>query len=330
MKNELSEVKNINNIYENIKTLINNSKENIYRVVNTEILNLYWNIGKIIVDIQDGKNRAKYGDKILENLSLKLTNEFGNGFSKRNLERMRKFYIFFPNTTTMSSQLTWSHYTEIIKIKDKKQREFYMKECIEARWSVRELQRQIRSKMYDRLVIIDNNDKINKKSNTMLETNDTKFLLKDPYVLEFLKLNDSQTEKDLENKIIEHLKDFLLELGKGYFLVGRQVRINIKNNNYYPDLVLYNNITKNYLIIDLKIGKFNHKDIGQMQLYVNYYDKNIKCENENETIGLILCASKDEIVVKYTISKDSNIFVSKYLLHLPKEEDLIKIIKKDI
>lgn len=175
MKNELSEVENIKNIYENIKTLINNSKENIYRVVNTEILNLYWNIGKIIVDIQDGKNRAKYGDKILENLSLKLINEFGNGFSSKNLRRMRQFYLMFQNWTSVMSNLTWTHYTEIIKIKDKKQREFYMNECIEARWSVRELQRQIRSKMYDRLVIIDNNEKINKKSKTILETNDTKF-----------------------------------------------------------------------------------------------------------------------------------------------------------
>lgn len=200
-----------------------------------------------------------------------------------------------------------------------------MEECIEGRWSVRELQRQIKSKMYERLLI--NNKNVEKNS---LELSKENYLLKDPYVLEFLKLNENYSEKDLENKIIEHLKEFLLELGKGYSLIGRQVRIAIDNNYYYPDLVFYNNITKNYLIIDLKIGKYNHKDIGQIGMYVNYYDKEVKKENENNTIGLILCASKNEIIVKYTLPKDSNIVVSKYLLHLPKEEDLINVIRKDL
>ena len=328
MKNELVVNNDLNDIYGDIKLLINKSKENIYRTVNTEMLFLYWNIGKIIVEIQDGKNRAKYGDKVLEKLSEKLIVEFGNGFSKRNLERMRKFYKCFPIATTMSSQLTWSHYTEIIKIKEKEKRDFYINECIESKWSVRELQRQIKSKMYDRMFIVEN--KNIEKNKNLLELNNSEYLLKDPYVLEFLKLKEVKNEKELENKIIEHLKEFLLELGKGFSLIGRQVRITIENNNYYPDLVFYNNITKNYLIIDLKLGKFNHKDIGQMQLYVNYYNKNVVKEDEVDTIGLILCASKNEIVVKYTIPKNSNIYVSKYLLHMPKEEDLVRIIRNNI
>ena len=289
------------------------------------MLYLYWNIGKIIVDIQDGEKRAKYGDKILEKLSLKLTIEFGNGFSIRNLRNMRLLYMLFPIRQSMPAELTWTHYIEIIKVKNKAERDFYMKECIEGRWSVRELQRQIKSKMYDRLIITKNNSNEERKI-----INIENYFLKDPYVLEFLKLKENYSEKDLENKIIEHLKEFLLELGNGYSLIGRQVRITISNKYYYPDLVFYNNLAKSYLIIDLKIGKYNHKDIGQIEMYVNYYDKKIKKDDDNSTIGLILCASKDEIIVKYTKPKDSNIYVSKYLLHLPKEEDLIKLIKEDL
>ena len=332
MKNELSEVKNINNIYENIKTLINNSKENIYRVVNTEILNLYWNIGKIIVDIQDGKNRAKYGDKILENLSLKLTNEFGNGFSKRNLERMRKFYIFFPNTTTMSSQLTWSHYTEIIKIKDKKQREFYMKECIEARWSVRELQRQIHSLLYERLALSKNKVELLEMANKGAVIKNGKDLVKDPFVLEFLdiKENMSYLESDLEANILKHIREFLLELGKGFMFVGSKVRITLETDHFYPDLIFYNRLLKCFVIIDLKIHKLTHQDIGQMQMYVNYYDRVIKKEDENATIGILLGTSKNETVVEYTLPENNkSVYASIYKLGFPSKEELISVIEKE-
>ena len=195
----LNTEKNINNVYKDIKLLINNSKEKIYRTVNTEIINLYWNIGKIIVEIQEGKERAKYGDKVLEKLSNKLTNEFGNGFSKDNLERMRKFYLMFGNSAAMLRNLTWSHYLQLMSIKEKEKRNFYMHECINSRWSVRELQRQIKSNLYDRLLISKNKDKINELSEKGLVVNDGSDLLKDPYVLEFLKLNKEVSEKDLEN-----------------------------------------------------------------------------------------------------------------------------------
>lgn len=319
----------INVIYGNIESLIKNSKNRIYTAVNTEILTLYWSIGKIIVDIQDGEKRAKYGKNILKELSKNLTKEYGNGYSIINLRRMRQFYLMFPIRSSLMNELTWTHYLDLMKIKEEKKREFYMYECINSRWSVRELQRQIKSKMHDRLIKSENNT--SRLTNNELSVTNGQDLLKDPYVLEFLKLNMNYSEKELENNILEHLKEFLLELGRGYSLVGRQLRITIDNNHYYPDLIFYNNIAKSYLIIDLKIGKFSHKDIGQMLMYVNYYDKEIKTTDENKTIGLLLCKEKNNIVVKYTLPKNiNNIYVSKYLLHLPSEDELTKVISEKI
>jgi len=311
---------NLENIYKDIKVLIQNTRKKVYIQVNTEMLNLYWNIGKIIMNIQNGQKRASYGKEILKVLATKLTEEFGNGFSKRNLERMRMFYKLFPIATTLSSQLTWSHYVELIKIKEEEERNYYLNECISCNWSVRELQRQIKTCTYDRLIT--KNYKTDK-----LATESNEFI-KNPYILEFLNLEkDKFSEKDLEKKILEYLKEFLLELGNGYMFVGNQKRIAIENNNYYPDLVFYNNIIKSYLIIDLKIGKLTHKDLGQMQMYVNYYDKEIKNDDENNTIGLLLCKDKNKTVIKYTLNGNENIYASKYMLHLPSKEELIKIVE---
>lgn len=216
----------INNIFDNIKDLVINSRNKVYQTVNTEMLSLYWNIGKVIMEIQQGDERASYGDAVLEKLSEKLTNEFGKGFSKRNLERMRKFYICFPIATTVSSQLSWSHYLEIIKIEEEQKRNFYIKETINSKWSVRELQRQRDSLLYERLTLSADKEKILELSEKgqILKTN--KDLVKDPFVLEFLdiKENTDYLESDLEKNIIEHLKEFLLELGKGFSYVGNQVR----------------------------------------------------------------------------------------------------------
>ena len=215
----------INHIFDNIKELVISSRNKVYSVVNTEMLNLYWNIGKAIMDIQQGDERANYGDYVLEKLSEKLTAEFGKGFSKRNLERMRKFYIYFPITTTLSSQLSWSHYLELLKIEEEPKRKFYMHECINSRWSVRELQRQRDSLLYERLLLSADKKKILELSEKGQVLRNSKDLVKDPFVLEFLdiKENTRYLESDLEKNILEHLKEFLLELGKGFTYVGNQV-----------------------------------------------------------------------------------------------------------
>ncbi len=333
MINELINSDNeINSIFDSIKNLVINSRNKVYHTVNTEMLNLYWNIGKIIMEIQQGDERASYGDAVLDKLSQKLTNEFGKGFSKRNLERMRKFYIFFPIATTMSSQLSWSHYLELIKIDDEQKRKFYLNECINSKWSVRELQRQRNSLLYERLTISVDKEKILELSEKGQILKTSKDLVKDPFVLEFLdiKENTDYLESDLEKNIIEHLKEFLLELGKGFSYVGNQIRLTLEEDHFYPDLVFYNRLLKCFVIIDLKIGKVSHQDIGQMQMYVNYYDREIKQDDEKPTVGILLSTNKNETVVKYTLPKDNKtIFSSEYKLHMPSEQELISAIEEE-
>ena len=333
MENEL--IKNddeFNSFFNNIKDLVMNSRNKVYQTVNTEMLNLYWNIGKAIMEIQQGDERASYGDAVLEKLSQKLTNEFGKGFSKRNLERMRKFYICFPIATTLSSQLSWSHYLELIKIDEEAKRNFYFNECINSKWSVRELGRQRDSLLYERLTIYADKEKVKKISEKGQVLKTSKDLIKDPFVLEFLdiKENTKYLESDLEKNIIEHLKEFLLELGKGFSYIGNQVRITLGEEHFYPDLVFYNRLLKCFVIIDLKVGKVSHQDIGQMQMYVNYYDREIKQNDENKTIGILLSTNKNETVVKYTLPEDNKtIFSSEYRLHMPTEQELISAVEEE-
>ena len=333
MNNELINNDNeINNIFDNIKDLVINSRNKVYHTVNTEMLNLYWNIGKSIIEIQQGEERANYGDTILDKLSQKLTSEFGKGFSKRNLERMRKFYLLYQNWQTVSAKLSWSHYLELIKIDEEPKRNFYLNECINSSWSVRELQRQRDSLFYERLIISADKEKILELSEKGQVLKSGKDLVKDPFVLEFLdiKENTNYLENDLEKNIIEHLKEFLLELGKGFSYVGNQVRLTLEEEHFYPDLVFYNRLLKCFVIIDLKVGKVLHQDIGQMQMYVNYYDRKIKQNDENKTIGILLSTNKNETIVKYTLPEDNKtIFSSEYKLHMPTEQDLIKAVEEE-
>ena len=334
MKNgiEIIETKEVDNLYKNIKVLVEESRNRVYKTVNTEMINLYWNIGRMIIDMQGGNNKAKYKDYVLENLSIKLSNEFGRGFSKRNLERMRKFYLYYPIATTLLSQLTWSHYLELIKIDDVNKRNFYMNECINSNWDVRELQRQRTTLLYERIINSKDKDKILELSNMGNKLNEPKDIIKDPFVLEFLdiKENIDYLESDLENNILNHLKEFLLELGKGFTYVGNQVRITLDTEHYYPDLIFYNRILKCFVIIDLKIGKVTHKDIGQMQMYVNYYDRDIKSNDENKTIGILLSTDKNETIVKYTLPEDNKtIFSSEFRLTIPSEQEFIDVIENE-
>ena len=333
MENELSVIdKSINPIFEEIKELINTSRNRVYTAVNTEMLNLYWNIGKIIMEIQQGNERASYGETILKKLSEKLTIEFGKGFSARNLRTMRKFYLVYPIWQTVSAKLSWSHYLELIKIEENNKRQFYLNECINCRWSVRELQRQTGSLLYERLALSKDKQKVLElaKKGQVLKTG--KDLVKDPFVLEFLdiKENTEYLESDLEKNILKHLKEFILELGKGFSFVGNQVRITLEEDHFYPDLVFYNRLLKCFVIIDLKIGEITHQDIGQMQMYVNYYDRDIKSKDENQTVGILLSTKKKETIVKYTLPEDNkSIFVSQYKLHLPTEQELIEVVEEE-
>ena len=319
-------------MFEEIKALVISSKNKVYAAVNTEMLNLYWHIGKAIMEMQNGDERANYGDAFLLNLSERLTIEFGKGFSKRNLERMRKFYNYFPIATTLSTQLSWSHYLELIKVDEESKRSFYMKEAINSMWSVRELERQISSLLYERLCLSGSKEKALELAQKGQDLRSSKDLVKDPFVLEFLdiKENVDYLESDLEKNILEHLKEFLLELGKGFMFVGSQVKLTLEEDHFYPDLFFYNRILKCFVIIDLKIGKVSHQDIGQMQMYVNYYDREVKSDEENPTVGILLCTRKNKTVVKYTLPEDNvTIFTSSYKLHLPTEQELINAIESE-
>ena len=284
------------------------------------------------MEIQKGDERASYGDAILEKLSQKLTNEFGKGFSSRNLRTMRKFYLLYPIWKTVSSKLSWSHYLELIKIDEKPKRDFYLNETINSNWSTRELERQKNSLLYERLILSANKKKIKELSEKGQILRTSKDLVKDPFVLEFLdiKENTEYLESDLEKSILRHLREFLLELGKGFSYVGNQVRLTLEEDHFYPDLVFYNRLLKCFVIIDLKIGKVSHQDIGQMQMYVNYYDREIKNEDENSTIGILLSTDKNETVIKYTLPEDNKtIFSSEYKLHMPTEQELIGAVEEE-
>ena len=322
MSNELINNDNeINNIFDNIKDLVINSRNKVYQTVNTEMLNLYWNIGKAIMEIQQGDERASYGDAVLDKLSQKLTNEFGKGFSSRNLRTMRKFYLMYPIWKTVSAKLSWSHYLELIKIDEELKRNFYLNECINSKWSVRELQRQRDSLLYERLTLSADKEKILELSEKGQILKTSKDLVKDPFVLEFLdiKENTDYLESDLEKNIIEHLKEFLLELGKGFSYVGNQVRLTLEEDHFYPDLVFYNRLLRCFVIIDLKIGKVS-----------NYYDREIKQDDENPTVGILLSTNKNETVVKYTLPEDNKtIFSSEYKLHMPTEQELISAVEEE-
>ena len=323
-------------LYLNIKNIFQSARDNAYRQVNFIMVEAYWNIGQQIVqEEQNGKDRAEYGSYLIKELSSRLTKEFGKGFSQRNLRNMRQFYICFPIWQTLSAKLSWSHYTLLLRIENTNAREWYAKESISSNWSVRALERQIGTFYYER--IISSKEKqpviteaVNNTKDLQLSPKD---IIKDPYVLEFLDLkqNNSFYESDLESALIEKIQEFLLELGRGFAFVARQKRIKTELSDFYIDLVFYNYILKCFVIIDLKKGKLTHQDVGQMDMYVRMYDDMEKAQNDNPTIGIILCADKDNTVVKYSVLNDNeNLFVSKYQLYLPSEEELKAEIERDV
>jgi predicted nuclease of restriction endonuclease-like (RecB) superfamily len=321
------------NLFLEIKNLILKGRKRVLKAVNTEMVLTYFQIGKLIVEHeQKGEERAKYGQAVLKKLSRKLTKEFGKGFIKRNLELMRKFYLVYGKTNTVYSQfnfkLSWSHYVLLMRFEESK-RKFYEIESIQNSWSLRELKRQADSALFERIALSKNKKRVLEKNLRKYHSPEKpEDVVKDPYILEFLGLDekDSYSENKLEQIIIDNLQNFLLELGKGFSFVGRQKRFTFDEDHYFVDLVFYNRLLKCFVLIDLKIGKLKHQDLGQMQMYVNYYDRKIKTKEENPTIGIILCQNKKETMVKMTLPKrNKQIFASNYL---PSKKALIDQIKK--
>ncbi|KOH46869.1 hypothetical protein NC99_02690 [Sunxiuqinia dokdonensis] len=292
----------------------------------------YFKIGKLIVEEeQNGKQRAVYGEKLITELSKELTEEYGKGFSTTNLKQMRTFYLTYSKGQTLSDEfkLSWSHYLMLMRIDNPAERNFYEIEALENNWSLRELQRQFDSALYERLALSREKSEIRKLSEKGLVIEKAQDSLKDPYVLEFLGLPEEKkySETELEQKLIDKLEHFLLELGKGYTFVGRQVRFTFDDRHFRIDLVFYNRLLQCFVLIDLKIGELMHQDIGQLQMYVNYYDRYVKLDNENKTIGIILCKKKNDTLVEITLPENNEqIFASKYQTVLPSKEELKKLI----
>lgn len=318
--------------YKSVKEVLDKARKRVYRNIQNEMVLAYWQIGKMIVEKQGGKERAKYGDGLIKELSIQLTEDFGKGFTEANLRYMRLFYVAFPNCHALCDELSWSHYRLLLSLNDEKSRNFYIKESIEGNWSVRQLQRAINTFSYQRYLLSKGNHDV-VDDTVKKEVIDPKDIIKDPYVLDFvgLKPDSSFYEKDLEQALISHLNEFLLELGSGFAFVARQRRFDMDGRNFYVDLVLYNYKLKCFVLIDLKRGDLTHQDIGQMQMYVNYYTREMMEPGDNPPIGIILSADKSDMLVKYTLPLDNKqIYASKYMLYLPKEEELQKEMNKQL
>lgn len=341
--------------YSQIVELLQSARNKVVRTVNQTMVLTYFDIGRMLVEEeQGGKERADYGKKVVKELSRVLTREFGKGFSERNIEQMRQFYLVYSISQTLSAEsenkksqtlsaetisetssrnlnLSWSHYLKLMRIDDENERKFYEIESFKNNWSVRELQRQFDSALYTRLALSRDKNKVKELSERGLVLEKPKDAIKDPYVLEFIGLPEQTeySESQLEQELIDKLEHFLLELGNGFTFVARQKRISFDNKHFRIDLVFYNRILKCFVLIDLKIGELKHQDLGQMQMYVNYYDREIRLEDEHKTIGIVLCKDKSESVVEYTLpDNNEQIFASKYKTVLPSKDELKLLINE--
>ena len=295
------------NIYKEIKSILEQARNKVYKVANSTMVEAYWNIGRVIVEKQGGSNKAEYGTALIKNLSKKMTKEFGKGFTTTNLKYMRQFYLTFQKSHALSDQLSWTHYRLLMRVENENARNFYIEECIKSNWSTRQLERQITTLFYERLLSSKDKEKVLKEIYKLEpQIKKAEDIIKDPYVLEFLGLpeNTNFLEKNLEQALIDHLQKFLLELGRGFSFVARQKRITFDGRYFYIDLVFYNYLLKCFVLIDLKVGDLTHQDLGQMQMYVHYFEEEMMNEGDNPPIGIVLCADKSDSIVKYILSKN--------------------------
>lgn len=326
-----------NSMIEQIKSLLDNARKKVAAEVNSTLIATYWQIGRIIVeDEQKHESRAEYGKQTLKTLSKALTDEYGKGFSRSNLQNMRQFYLLYPKCQSVTGKLSWTHYCELLLISDEKKRSFYEKECENARWSVRELKRQIDSSLFERLLL--SNGDANKEKVLALALNGNEIarpedIIRDPYVFEFLGLPEDKPffESDLEAALVAQIERFLLELGRGFMFVGTQQRVTFNNHHYYVDMVFYNKILHSYVLIELKNTKLMPEAVGQLNLYLNYYASEVNDEGDNPPIGIILCTDKGNFDVQYALGGlSNNIFASKYVLYMPNKEQLIAEVERVI
>lgn len=326
--------RNYKGLVNSIGALLEQGRKQAYYAVNQILVKTYWEIGQKIVEYeQDGNERAEYGTALLEHLSRDLKKKYGKGFSERNIYLMREFYINYKNLQTLSAKLSWSHYVELLAIEGDLERHFYEQQCINENWSIRALKRQINSALFERIALSKDKKGVLELSKKGILISKAEDVVKDPYVLEFLDIPEpyKYSEKELEQKIIDNLQMFLLELGKDFTFVKRQFRITLDNNHYYIDLVFYHKKLKCFVLIDLKAGKVNHADIGQMNMYLNYFKEEENSKGDNEPIGIVLSTKKGKFLAKYALGGISNkIFVSRYKLYLPEKKELETRLKEII
>lgn len=318
--------------YEQIRSILETARNQAYSAANSAMVQAYWSVGKSIVEQQGKSERAEYGRQLLQELSKQLTRDFGKGFTASNLRNMRQFYLTFPNCYALRSNLSWTHYRMLMRVENEKARNFYLEECEKANWSTRQLERQINSFFYERLLSSRDKEAVGGEIHSLEPAKKPEDVIHDPYVLEFLGMKQSADfyEKDLESALIGELQNFLLELGRGFSFVARQKHIELDGEHFYIDLVFYNYILKCFVLIDLKTGKLTHQDIGQMDSYIRIFDELQKGEDDNPTIGIILCSEKNEAIAKYSVLNDGKqLFASKYQLTLPTAEELERYIENE-
>lgn len=316
-------------LFGRVRAILAKARAAIYTAANTAMVEAYWNVGREIVEKQGGAARAKYGDGLIDFLAERLTEEFGPGFTRSNLRNMRQFYLMFPNRHTVCGKLSWSHYRTLITVESDDAREYYLNECVEARWSVRDLQRQIDTQFYERLVR--NHSPESARALVKCGAPDPRDLVRSPAILEFVGIDAPQyKEKDLEAALIKNMRMFLMELGRGFCLEAEQKKLHIGDETYSCDLVFYNYIARCFFLVDLKVGKVTPQDIGQMQLYKHYYEREMMRPGDNPPVGIVLGSSADSAVVQYTLNEhERNLFAVKYHLSLPTVEELQRELERE-
>lgn len=321
-------------LIQQIHGIVASARERAIRSVDTERVLMYWHIGKVIFEEeQQGKERAGYGEFLIKSISNEFQPQFGSGFTVRQLEMNRQFYRLFPNTNALRSQFSWTHYRTLIRIENGDKRDFYIAEAEKNNWTSRQLERQVNSQLFERLLLSNDVKAVLAVAREEKLPTDAKEIIKDPMVLEFLGLKREAAyyEKDLETALITHLQDFILELGNGFSFVARQKRIHLDGDEFFIDLVFYNRLLQCFVLFEIKTAKLSHQDIGQLQMYVNYYDRFEKQDFENPAIGVLLCADKNDAMVKITLPENNkSIIASKYQLYLPTEQQLIDEVRKEM